>query len=56
MQSPFERLPMTADTAPRVASARPEMSATLMAETGLSEDVLRTLVHRLPCSRSCAGP
>ncbi len=37
---------MTADTAPRVASARPEMSATLMAETGLSEDVLRTLVHR----------
>ncbi len=33
-------------TAPSVISARPEVTATLMAETGLSDDMLRTLVHR----------
>ncbi len=36
---------MPNDMSPDVTSARPEMTATLMAETGLSEDVLRTLVH-----------
>lgn len=34
------------DTTPRIASARPETTATIMAETGLDEDMLRTLVHR----------
>ena len=29
----------------RIASARPEMTAAIMAETGLDERVLRTLVH-----------
>ena len=38
---------MLADiAAPRVASARPEITAAMMAETGLSEEILRTLVHR----------
>lgn len=32
--------------APRIASARPEMTARLIAETGLDEAVLRDLVHR----------
>jgi len=37
---------MTApDTTPRIATARPEMTATIMAETGLDEAVLRDLVH-----------
>ena len=31
---------------PRVASARPEMTAALMARTGLDEDLLEALVHR----------
>ena len=31
---------------PRVASARPEMTAALMARTGLDEDLLEDLVHR----------
>jgi hemoglobin len=33
-------------SAPRDASARPEMTAALMADTGLDEQILRTLVHR----------
>lgn len=32
--------------APRVTSARPEMTARIMAETGLDEAILTTLVHR----------
>ena len=31
---------------PPMASARPEITAALMAETGLDEDILRKLVHR----------
>ena len=31
---------------PRITSARPEITAALMAETGLDEDILRILVHR----------
>ena len=31
---------------PLVVSARPEITAALMAETGLDEGILRTLVHR----------
>ena len=31
---------------PRITSARPEITAALMAETGLDEDILRKLVHR----------
>lgn len=31
---------------PQIASARPEMTAAIMAETGLDEAVLTTLVHR----------
>ena len=31
---------------PRIASARPEMTRVIMAETGLDENVLRELVHR----------
>ena len=31
---------------PQIASARPEMTAAIMAETGLDEGVLRTLVER----------
>ena len=31
---------------PRITSARPEITAALMAETGLDEDILRNLVHR----------
>ncbi len=31
---------------PPMASARPEITAALMAETGLDEDILRNLVHR----------
>ena len=34
------------DSTPRIASARPEMTARLMAETGLDEAILRELVHR----------
>jgi hemoglobin len=37
------RLDMTAQD--RIASARPDMTAAIMAETGLDEDVLRELVH-----------
>lgn len=38
---------MTApDSPPQIASARPEMTAALMAETGLDEAILRDLVHR----------
>lgn len=33
------------ETAPRIASARPAMTAAIMAETGLDEDTLRDLVH-----------
>lgn len=39
-------MPSSNDTAPRIVSARPEMTARLMAETGLDDDVLRTFVHR----------
>lgn len=31
---------------PIIASARPEMTAAIVAETGLDEDILRDLVHR----------
>ncbi|MBS0564847.1 MAG: group III truncated hemoglobin [Proteobacteria bacterium] len=31
---------------PRIVSARPAITAALMAETGLDEDMLRALVHR----------
>lgn len=34
------------DSDPRIASARPEMTAQIMAATGLDEAVLRDLVHR----------
>ncbi len=34
------------DSTPRIASARPEMTARLMAETGLDEAILSELVHR----------
>ncbi|GAB4301080.1 MAG: hypothetical protein Kow0058_16110 [Roseovarius sp.] len=34
------------ESAPRIASARPEMTARLMAGTGLDEAILRALVHR----------
>jgi hemoglobin len=34
-----------AEPIPQIASARPEMTAAIMAETGLDEDVLRDLVH-----------
>jgi hemoglobin len=37
---------IAADAAPRIASARPEMTAEIMARTGLDEAVLRALVHR----------
>jgi len=33
------------DRTPRIASARPEMTAAIMAETGLDEWILRDLVH-----------
>jgi hemoglobin len=33
------------EPSPEIASARPAMTAALMAETGLDEGVLRTLVH-----------
>lgn len=36
----------TASARPPIASARPEVTAALMAETGLDRDVLRDLVHR----------
>lgn len=32
-------------TPPRISSARPDMTASIGAETGLDEDVLRALVH-----------
>lgn len=35
----------TAEPYAQIASARPEMTAAIMAETGLDEDVLRDLVH-----------
>ena len=35
----------TAAPSAQIASARPEMTAAIMAETGLDEDVLRDLVH-----------
>ena len=35
----------TAEPPAQIASARPEMTAAIMAETGLDEDVLRDLVH-----------
>ncbi len=34
------------DTSPRIVSARPEITAALMAETGLSDAILHDLVHR----------
>lgn len=34
------------DNRPQIASARPEMTAAIMAETGLDEQVLRSLVER----------
>lgn len=37
----------TAEPSAQIASARPEMTAAIMAETGLDEDVLRDLVHSL---------
>jgi hemoglobin len=33
------------ESSPQIASARPEITAAIIAETGLSEDVLRDLVH-----------
>lgn len=33
------------DHMPRIASARPQLTAEIMAETGLDEDILRDLVH-----------
>lgn len=33
------------ESSPQIASARPEITAAIMAETGLNEDVLRDLVH-----------
>jgi len=35
----------TAEPSAQIASARPEMTAAIMAETGLDEDVVRDLVH-----------
>lgn len=35
----------TAEPSAQIASARPEMTAAIMAETGLDEDVLRDVVH-----------
>ena len=35
----------TAEPSAQIASARPEMTSAIMAETGLDEDVLRDLVH-----------
>ena len=35
----------TAEPSAQIAFARPEMTAAIMAETGLDEDVLRDLVH-----------
>lgn len=35
----------TAEPSAQIASARPEMTAAIMAETGLDEDILRDLVH-----------
>jgi len=35
----------TTDPAAQIASARPEMTAAIMAETGLDEGILRDLVH-----------
>ena len=35
----------TATSSPAIASARPAVTAALMAETGLDEDILRKLVH-----------
>ena len=35
----------TAEPSAQIASARPEMTAAIMAETGLDEDVLSDLVH-----------
>lgn len=37
---------MAQDATPRIASARPEMTAEIMARTGLDEGVLSTLVER----------
>ena len=34
------------DTAPRIATARPELTASIMARTGLDEAVLRDVMHR----------
>ncbi|GAB4229510.1 MAG: hypothetical protein Kow0032_10710 [Methyloligellaceae bacterium] len=39
-------MPHADDTTPGISSARPEMTARLMAETGLTEAILRELVHR----------
>ncbi|TDK41330.1 group III truncated hemoglobin [Antarcticimicrobium luteum] len=36
----------SSETAPRIASARPELTAALMAQTGLDEEMLSDLVHR----------
>ena len=38
--------PMPAAAAPQIASARPQMTADLMARTGLDEAMLERLVHR----------
>ncbi len=35
----------TAEPSAQIASARPEMTAAIMAETGLDEEILRDLVH-----------
>jgi hemoglobin len=39
-------MPEIAPEPPRVTSARPEMTARIMAETGLDEAILAALVHR----------
>ena len=36
----------TTEPTPTIISARPEITAALMAETGLDEEILRNLVHR----------
>ena len=46
MEDPNQETLMSAvDTSTQIASARPAMTATIMAETGLDEAILRDLVH-----------
>lgn len=54
-----ETFMISAAASPQIASARPQMTAAIAAETGLDEDVLRNLVHgfygRVRCD-SLLGP